>query len=129
MSELQYSDIIRSINFDKNNLLDEYSIEEFEKVYNFYGMNTIFSNFPDTIKIADMLNRARGIPGYIHYLVYLSLVRKKKRFAKINKAKVPREIEVISRFYKYSIPKAREISEFFTPEEIDEMENSLNYQT
>ena len=82
---------------------------EIEKLYNSFLINRNFSNFHDTVLIANTLNSYSGLPPKMQYDFLRNVIRSKKRFAKWGKAiDNSGDVEVLMELYNYSAEKARD---------------------
>lgn len=81
---------------------------EIEKLYNSFLINRNFSNFSDTILLANVLNSYPGLPHKMQYEFLRNTIRPKKRFAKWGKASDNSgDVAVLMELYNYSAEKAR----------------------
>ena len=111
-------DILKSINQTKDHdLLDEYNISD----YNPYIINRCLANFPDTILLAQEMNLNSGLERILQYKYYLYGVRERKRFSPWLKTDKDEKIELISKFYKYNIQKAKEVADLLSDEDMIEI--------
>lgn len=118
-------DFLNSINYTKENLLQD-SLPEDEKQYNSFMVNRGLSYFPDTVAMANEMNRYHHIDGKLQYLFLLGIVRKRKRFSKWNKAEQQADVELIMERYGYNRPKAESVLDMFTEEQLDQIRKSLS---
>lgn len=96
-------DLINSITFNKDNLLNE---PESEKFYNAFLVNRGLSYFPDCIFHAQAMNENHHLPGKMQYDYLRHAIVKKKRFSKWNKSETNQMLEIVKQHYKYSYTKA-----------------------
>jgi hypothetical protein len=79
-----------------------------EKAYNSFLVNRSLSYFPDTVAIANEMNRYHHLDKKLQFLFLLNIVRKRKRFSKWIKPDLDSDIEVVKEYYGYSNEKARQ---------------------
>lgn len=118
-------DFLNSINYTKENLLQD-SLPEDEKQYNSFMVNRGLSYFPDTVAMANEMNRYHHIDGKLQYLFLLGIVRKRKRFSKWNKPEQLANVDLIMNKYGYSRAKAESILDMFNQEQLDQIKRSLS---
>ena len=119
-------DYINSINFTKKNLMRETENDELaEKGYVPYITNKTLSYFTDTLLYANEMNRYHFLDNKLQYEFYLNSIRKKKRFAKWAKADNNDELNMISEYYKISLPKAKDALKILSPEQKQDIRNKL----
>ena len=101
-------DFINDINFGKKNLMRKTENDELsEKAYVPYITNKSLSYFTDTLLYANEMNKFSHLDHKLQYEFLLNSIRPKKRFAKWHKPEQDDDIELVSEFYNYSLPKAR----------------------
>ena len=101
-------DFINDINFGKKNLMRKTENDELsEKAYIPYITNRSLSYFTDTLLYANEMNKYSHLDNKLQYEFLLNSIRPKKRFAKWHKPEQDDDIELVSEFYNYSLPKAR----------------------
>ena len=119
-------DYINSINFTKKNLMRGTENDELaEKGYVPYITNKTLSYFTDTLLYANEMNRYHFLDNKLQYDFYLNSIRKKKRFAKWAKADNNDELNMISEYYKISLPKAKDALKILSPEQKQDIRNKL----
>ena len=118
-------DFLNSINYTKENLLQD-SLPEDEKQYNSFMVNRGLSYFPDTVAMANEMNRYHHIDGKLQYLFLLGIVRKRKRFSKWNKPEQLANVDLIMNKYGYSRAKAESILDMFNQDQLDQIKRSLS---
>lgn len=102
-------DYVNSINFNKKNLMRDTANDELaEKAYVPFLTNRSLSYFMDTLLYANEMNMHGHLDHKLQYEFYLNIIRPKKRFSKWAKSDVSDDIMVVSQFFQYSVPKARE---------------------
>ena len=119
-------DYINSINFTKKNLMRGTENDDLaEKGYVPYITNKTLSYFTDTLLYANEMNRYHFLDNKLQYEFYLNSIRKKKRFAKWAKADNNDELNMISEYYKISLPKAKDALKILSPEKKKDKSNNL----
>lgn len=109
MDELKPFDFINSINFTKKNIMTNTENDELaESTYVPYITNRTLSYFTDTLLYANEMNRYSTLDNRLQYEFLLNSIRPKKRFAKWSKPEQNDDLDIVSEFYNYSLPKARQ---------------------
>lgn len=102
-------DYINSINFTKKNIMVGTENDDLaEKAYVPYITNRTLSYFTDTLLYANEMNKYTGLDNKLQYEFLLNSIRPKKRFAKWSKPEQNDDLDIVSEFYNYSLPKARQ---------------------
>ena len=102
-------DFINSINFTKKNLMSNTENDELaEATYVPYITNRTLSYFTDTLLYANEMNKYSTLDNKLQYEFLLNSIRPKKRFAKWSKPEQNDDLDIVSEFYNYSLPKARQ---------------------
>ena len=109
-------DYVNSINYQKNNLIVD---DESEKGYNPFLTNHQLSYFPDTVQVANAMNRYYDLDKKLQYDFLLNIVRKRKRFSKWGKPEDIENLEVVKEYYGYSNEKAKSILPLLSQEQIE----------
>jgi len=115
-------DYLNSINMTKEDIMVD---EDAEKGYNSYIINRSLSYFTDTIFLANEMNLYHNLDNRLKYDFFINSIRKRKRFSKFMKADIFSKIDVIKRYYNYSIDKARQVVNLFTDEQIEELKHRM----
>ena len=114
MTELK--DWLNSINFNKNNLIDE--DPSVVKDYPPYIINRCLSGHLDCVMFANEMNKYSFLDKDMQYSFYLNTLRKKKRFSPwLRKDKVT-DLEIIKQYYGYSNEKASQALKILSQEQI-----------
>ena len=100
---MELKDWLNSINFNKEDL------SEHIKDYPPYIVNRCLSGHMDCVMYANEMNKLSHLDSKLQYEFLLNSIRPKKRFAKWHKPEQDDDIEVVSEFYNYSLPKARQV--------------------
>ena len=118
-------DFVKSINYQKQDLLEDDLDGELEKEYVPYIVNRALSFTPDTIINANEINQRPFVDKKLQYHYLLNSVRKKNRFGKWLKADKLEKIEVICKYYGYSIHKAKQVESIFSDRDIEYIKSQL----
>ena len=96
------------------------------KEYNAYMMNRAFANFPDTILIANEINKYYNISDEVQWRFYKNAVTKKKRFSKWFKALDEKEpIELLAKMFNCSVKEMRKNIHVIPKERLNEIIQTL----
>lgn len=116
-------DYLNSINFTKQNLMEEHP----ESEYNPFMVNRGLSYFPETLLYAAELNTMPHLDKKLQYDFYLNAaIRKKKRFSKWAKTKKSINIENVRKYYGFSVAKATSAIKLLTEEQLAHIDASFN---
>ena len=113
---MELKDWLNSINFNKQNLLEEDPLRE--KKYPAFIINKCLSGFVDTVMFSNEINQYPGLDNKLQYDFYLNSIRKKKRFSPwLRKDKV-QDLECVKQYYGYSNEKASQALKILTQEQL-----------
>ena len=122
MTELK--DWLNSINFNKNNLIEE--DPSTIKDYPPYIINRCLSGNLDCIMFVNEMNRYSSLDKDMQYSFYLNTLRKKKRFSPwLRKDKVT-DLEIIKQYYGYSNEKASQALKILSKQQLDYIKQRLD---
>lgn len=116
-------DYVNSINFTKVDLMID---DIAEKQYNSFIINRSLSYFPDTVAIANEVNRYHHLDRKLQYDFLINIIRKRKRFSKWNKPDLDNDTEVVKEYYGYSNEKARQILNLLSSDQIEELRKKVS---
>jgi cytochrome c peroxidase len=103
---MELKDWMNSINFTKNNLLEENT--DIMREYPPFIINKCLSHHIDSILYVNEMNRYHFLDKDMQYLFYLNSLRKRKRYSPwIHKDKI-KDLENVKKYYGYSDEKARQ---------------------
>jgi hypothetical protein len=120
---LELKDWLNSINFNKQNLIEEDPSEI--KTYAPYIINRCLSGNLDCILFTNEMNKYSFLDKDMQYSFYLNTLRKRKRFSPwLRKDKVT-DLEIIKQYYGYSNEKASNALKILTPEQINFIKQRL----
>ena len=121
MTELK--DWLNSINFNKNNLIEE--DPSVAKDYPPYIINRCLSGNLDSILFVNEMNRYSFLDKDMQYNFYLNTLRKKKRFSPwLRKEKVT-DLQSVKQYYGYSNEKASQALKILSKQQIDYIKQRL----
>jgi len=121
---MELKDWLNSINFNKENLIEEDST--LVKEYPPFIVNKCLSGHLDCVLFANEMNRYHFLDKDMQYNFYLNILRKKKRFSPwLRKEKVS-DIEYVKQYYGYSNEKASQVLKILSDEQIDFIKQRLD---
>ena len=121
---MELKDWLNSINFYKNNLLEE--DPSLIKDYAPYIINRCLSGNLDCIMFVNEMNKYSFLDKDMQYSFYLNTLRKKKRFSPwLRKDKVT-DLEIVKQYYGYSNEKASNALKILTPDQIKFIKQRLD---
>lgn len=109
---------VNAINLTKKDLMID---DITEKSYSPYMVNRSLSYFPDTVALANVMNRYHQLDKKLQFSFLLNIVRKRKRFSKWDKQVFSDDVEVVKEYYGYSNEKAKSALSLLTPDQIIEL--------
>jgi hypothetical protein len=109
---------VNAINLTKKDLMID---DLTEKSYSPYMVNRSLSYFPDTVALANVMNRYHQLDKKLQFSFLLNIVRKRKRFSKWDKQIFSDDLEVVKEYYGYSNEKAKSALSLLTPIQIMEL--------
>ena len=121
---MELKDWLNSINFNKENLIEEDST--LIKEYPPFIVNKCLSGHLDCVLFANEMNKYHFLDKDMQYNFYLNILRKKKRFSPwLRKEKVS-DIEYVKQYYGYSNEKASQILKILSDEQIEFIKQRLD---
>lgn len=108
-------DYLNSINYTKQDIMTD---DVDEKAYVSFVINRSLSYFPDTVAVANEMNRYHHIDNKLQHQFLLNIVRKRKRFSKWVKPTLESDVEVVKQYYGYSNEKARQALTLLSPDQL-----------
>lgn len=108
-------DWIKSITYDKNNLLET----EDKKSYEPYIVNKSLSYHLDCVLYSNEINQRFYLDKDMQYSFYLNSLRKMKRYSPWTKKETFKNIEYIKKYYGYSNDKAYQALSLLSENQID----------
>ena len=116
-------DYLNTINDTKKDIMID---DIAEKAYASFVINRTLSYFPDTVCIANEMNRYHHLDKKLQYHFLINIVRKRKRFSKWIKPDLDSDIEVVKEYYGYSNEKAQQVHSLLSSEQIEELRKKVN---
>jgi hypothetical protein len=110
-------DYLNSINYQKNNLMDE-GDEMWEKKYPAYVVNKCLAPFGDTVMLVNEMNRLPHLDNKLQYTFLLNSLRTRKRFAPWERSSKSKNLEYVKEYYGYSNEKAKSALDILTKEQL-----------
>ena len=121
---MELKDWLNSINFTKENLIEE--DPDLIKEYPPFIINRCLSGHLDAIMFANEMNKFPNLDKDLQYHFFLNTLRKKKRFSPwLRKDKVT-DLEIIKQYYGYSNEKALNALKILTPDQINFIKQRLD---
>ena len=121
MTELK--DWLNSINFNKNNLIEE--DPDCIRDYPPYIINRCLSGHLDCVMFANEMNKYPDPHKYMQYNFYLNTLRKKKRFSPwLRKEKVT-DLQSVKQYYGYSNEKASQALKILSKQQLEFIKQRL----
>jgi hypothetical protein len=117
-------DFLNAINTTKEDLIVD---DITEKQYNAFMVNRGLSYFPDTIILANEMNKLYHLDNKLQNSFYINIVRKRKRFSKWFKADTSDSLNAVKEYYGYSTEKARQVLSILSSDQISEIKNKVSH--
>ncbi len=115
-------EILQSINYIKNDdLIDDFNSSDYVP----YVVNKIFSYFPETILLANEMNKNWHLDKKIQYKYYVNGVRKGKRYSPWLKLENNEDVDLVAKYYGVSKRIAREYLKILSASELENIQNIL----
>jgi hypothetical protein len=113
-------DYVNSINYTKKDVMED------EKTYNGFMVNRSLSYFPDTVVLANEMNKYHHLDNRLQYQFLINIVRKRKRFSKWVKPELENDLELVKEYYGYSNEKARQVLSLLSPSQLQTIREKVN---
>ena len=121
---MELKDWLNSINFNKENILDE--DPTLAREYPPFIINKCLSGHLDCVMFANEMNRYHFLDKDMQYNFYINILRKKKRFSPwLRKEKVS-DLEFVKQYYGYSNEKASQVLKILSNEQIEFIKQRLD---
>ena len=114
---------LNEINYGKRNIMVD---EETEKAYVPFVINRSLSYFPDTVALANEMNRYGHLESRLQFAFLINTIRKRKRFSKWIKPEIEHDVDVVKEYYGYSNEKTRQILPLLSPSQIKEIKDKVS---
>ncbi len=113
-------DYVNSINYTKKDVMED------EKTYNGFMVNRSLSYFPDTVVLANEMNKYHHLDNRLQYQFLINIIRKRKRFSKWVKPELENDLELVKEYYGYSNEKARQVLPLLSPSQLQKLKEKVN---
>lgn len=123
VKKLSPFDFLNSINMTKKDLMED---PDTEKQYVPFVVNRSLSYFPDTVAIANEMNKYHHLDAKLQYQFLINIVRKRKRFSKWIKSDLENNIEKVKEYYGYSMDKARQVMPLLSIDQLNIIINKVD---
>jgi hypothetical protein len=110
-------DFVNSINHTKKNLMEEDPLCEGDYVP--FVTNRQLSYFVDTLLYSNEMNRYHHLDHRLQFDYLINSIRPKKRYSRWAKSDESEDLKMISEYYGYSIPKARQALSLLSQDQVD----------
>ncbi len=121
---MELKDWLNSINFNKENILDE--DPTLAREYPPFIINKCLSGHLDCVMFANEMNKYHFLDKDMQYNFYINILRKKKRFSPwLRKEKVS-DLEFVKQYYGYSNEKASQVLKILSNEQIEFIKQRLD---
>lgn len=112
-------DYVNAINMSKKDLMTgSEDDQQAEKDYVPYLVNRALSYFPDTIFFASDMNKRPDLDKKLQFHFLLNSIRPGKRFSKWAKKEDSDDLQVVMKYYDYSIDKAKQVLPLLSNEQL-----------
>ena len=118
---MELKDWLNSINFNKNNLIEE--DPEAISSYPPYIVNRCLSGHLDTVLFANEMNRYSNLDKDMQYSFFLYTLRKRKRFSPWLKKEQVDDLDLVKKHYGYSNEKAKVAVSLLTKTQLEYIRN------
>lgn len=116
-------DFLNAINTTKQNLMED---PDNEKKYVPFVVNRTLSYFPDTVAIANEMNRYHHLDNKLQFQFFINIIRKRKRFSKWAKPTEISDLDAVKEYYGYSNEKARQVISLLSADQITIIKNKVS---
>ncbi len=99
---------------------------ENESMYVPFVVNRSLSYFPDTVALANEMNKYHHLDNRLQYSFLINIIRKRKRFSKWVKPELENNIEKVKEYYGYSMDKARQVMPLLSTDELNIIINKVD---
>lgn len=114
---------VEAINYSKD--LSLYN-EDTSKQYIPFIINKALSFFPDTVILANEMNKRPNLDKDMQFSFLAETIRKRKRYGGWIKKVESANIETIKTFYKYSTAKAMNVADLLSDAELSVMKQKMS---
>ena len=120
---MELKDWLNSINFNKNNLIEE--DPSTIKDYPPYIINRCLSGHLDCIMFVNEMNRYSFLDKDMQYSFYLNTLRKKKRFSPWLRKEQVTDLQSVKQYYGYSNEKASQALKILSQQQLEFIKQRL----
>ena len=120
---MELKDWLNSINFNKQNLIEE--DPSVIKEYPPYIINRCLSGHLDCIMFSNEMNKYSFLDKDMQYSFYLNSLRKKKRYSPWLRKEQIENLELVKKYYGYSNEKAKQVLNILTREQLSFIRDRL----
>jgi hypothetical protein len=120
----ELKDWLNSINFNKQNLIEEDST--LIKEYPPFIINKCLSGHLDCLFFVNEMNKLHFLDKDMQYNFYLNILRKRKRFSPWIKKEKVSDLEFVKQYYGYSNEKASQVLKILSDEQIEFIKQRLD---
>jgi len=113
---------LNAINYTKKDIMVD---DLAEKEYNPFMVNRGLSYFPDTVLLANEMNRCHHIDNRLQFDFFINTIRKQKRFSKWVKASEADDLQTVKEYYGYSNEKARQALTLLNEKQLSELKQKV----
>ena len=118
---------LNSINTTKKNVMRDLEADpSVVTQYPGFIINRLLSYHQDCVLIVNAINKLPQLDPQMQYEFLLHGLSKKKRFSKLHKAVTPENVDLMMKYYKYSVRKAVEVLELHTEEDFKRIRAELS---
>ena len=118
---MELKDWLNSINFNKNNLIEE--DPDAISSYPPYIINRCLSGHLDTVLFANEMNKYSNLDKDMQYSFFLYTLRKRKRFSPWLKKEQIDDLDLVKKHYGYSNEKAKVAVSLLTKTQLEYIRN------
>ena len=118
---MELKDWLKSINFNKNNLIEE--DPDAISSYPPYIINRCLSGHLDTVLFANEMNKYSNLDKDMQYSFFLYTLRKRKRFSPWLKKEQIDDLDLVKKHYGYSNEKAKVAVSLLTKTQLEYIRN------
>lgn len=119
MNPFEYVNAINSTK--KDIMVDDIA----EKQYNAFMVNRSLSYFPETVLLANEMNRRHHTDNRLQFQFLINTIRKGKRFSKWVKPEEADSLEVIKEYYGYSNEKAKSVLPLLSYDQVETIKRRI----
>jgi len=121
-----FKDILPDLNFRKEHLIRDGSMDERDYIKSQFIVNKAFSMMPDTILYANDMNMHYDLDPMLQYDYFINSLRIKKRYSKWAKSTTDTNLEFIKQVYQYSDQKAKEVLSILSDAQIESLKLKMD---